>query len=350
MSRLPLLISVFLSLSAAALAAQARPGCREWRPEELRENPSEAELRCRFGIRGPGRFGLLSYLDVPVYQPDTPMPGTHIVGIRGHARPMIGESYEEWEWRMLRAPAGPSAHSVHRALDLLHPEVAARIIELERRLRERGVAVRRLETWRSRERQAYLFQQGRSRPGHLATTTLTSWHSPIDSLGRPAGRAADYDVAASQLERFHATVQEVGLQSFGADSNDRGHVFLPPSHSLPAGEVVLLRVLPRVPEVTLQTGLPVDRLLPPGGRASLRQATVEFAREPFVARPTARVAKAFVVPSVMTRHLESKAPPTRCPVEPPGRRRNRAAAGGVPCEPLRTGAPAEDRPARSTDG
>ncbi|HEX8832016.1 MAG TPA: hypothetical protein VF705_12660, partial [Longimicrobium sp.] len=37
--------------------------------ERLGRNPTPAELRCRYGARGPGLFGLLSYQDVPVYQP-----------------------------------------------------------------------------------------------------------------------------------------------------------------------------------------------------------------------------------------------------------------------------------------
>src|SRR5690606_5376764 len=68
---------------------------------------------------------------------------------------------------------------------------------------------------------------------------------------------------------------DVGLMTFGADSHDPGHVFLP-SEPLSHLELALLRTLPRVPEVTLATGLPVDRELPAGGPAELRLATLEF--------------------------------------------------------------------------
>jgi len=341
MIRFSTLLSVGLSLCLVPLSAQAgTPRCKTWRPAELRTNPTEAELRCRYGADGPGRFGLLSYVDVPVYQPDTPMPGTHVVGIRGHARPLPGESFEEWEWRILRTDFGPSARATHRSLALLDPAVAARIRQFEERLRGAGISARRLETWRSRERQALLFQQGRSRPGPLATTTLTSWHSQVDSLGRPAGRAVDYDVPTSQLERFHAIVREVGLASFGADSNDRGHVFLPDPELLSPEEIVLLRVLPRVPEVTLATGIPVDHRLPSDGRAGLRHASFEFAREAFVPRPTARLAKNSLEAAVVTRAARAAQRAMRpCEVRRVWwRRLFRAGGGDAQCAPRRIAA------------
>jgi hypothetical protein len=213
------------------------------------------------------------------------MPGTHIVGVPGHPRPRPWESYEEWEWRVLRTEYGPEARRVQRDLELLHPFVASRIMALEERLRQAGIHARRRETWRSAHRQAYLFQQGRSRPGALATATLTSWHSQVDERGNPAGRAVDYDVPSSQMSRFHEIAGSVGLSSFGPDSFDPGHVFLPDPATVPIDELPLLRVLPRVPEVTLSTGLPVDRSLPAGGRAVLQETAREFAAFPFIRHP-----------------------------------------------------------------
>jgi hypothetical protein len=289
MTRLSPLLALALcaTVSAPASAQSGERSCLEWKPESLRRNPTEPELRCRYHAHGPGRFGLLSYVDVPVYQPATPMPGTHVVGVVGHARPRPWESYEEWEWRVLRTEYGPEVMKVHRGLELLHPFVGSRIMALEDRLVQEGIHFRRRETWRSPERQEYLFQRGRSRPGALATGTLTSWHSQVDAQGIPAGRAVDYDVPASQMRRFHEVVASVGLSSFGHDSFDPGHVFLPDEAALAALEVAVLRVLPRVPEVTLATGLPVDRTLPPGGRETLRQAAREFASFPFIGHPSA---------------------------------------------------------------
>lgn len=280
-----LLLAALLLALPHPCAGQVRielPPCRPWEPEDLRRDPTEEQLRCRLGIEGPGRFGLLSYVDVPVYQPATPMPGTHLVGVPGHVGPRAGESYEAWEWRMLRTPFGPEAHRVYRELEVLDPRAAARVLEFESRLRAAGIPARRLETWRSPARQAYLFQQGRSRPGPLATTTLTSWHAQVDRNGLPAGRAVDYAVRPAHLVRFHEIAWSVGLESFGPDSNDPGHVFLPRPDEISPQDIALLRVLPRIPEVTLATGLPVDRMLPPGGHESVRMAAREFASEPFI--------------------------------------------------------------------
>lgn len=282
----PLLAIVICGLAPSPAAAQGpRETCADWNPAALRRNPTEAELRCRFEAHGPGRFGLLSYADVPVYQPATPMPGTHIAGIPGHPQPHPWESFEEWEWRVLRTEYGPEAQRVHRDLHLLHPFVASRILALEERLTEEGIRFHRRETWRSADRQAFLFQRGRIRPGALATGTLTSWHSQVDRRGNPAGRAVDYDVASAQMRRFHEIVVSVGLSSFGHDSFDPGHVFLPDPELVPAAEMALLRVLPRVPEVTLSTGLPVDRPLPPGGADELRRAARAFAEFAFIRHP-----------------------------------------------------------------
>jgi hypothetical protein len=277
-------LALVLATPAAAQASAALPAedCRAWAPEDLLENPSEAELRCRWGITGQGRFGLVSYSDVPVYQPTTPMPGTHIVGVPGLTGPRPGESYEAWEWRMLRADFGAETRTARTELELLHPFAASRIMRLEKALRAEGIRAVRLETWRSPDRQGYLFQQGRSRPGPLATATLTSWHCQYDAQGIPAGRAVDYRVPWSRMKRFHEIVDSLGLASFGADSNDPGHVFLPLAEAVDDLEVVLLRLLPRVPVVTLATGIPVDRPLPPGGRAALREAVDAFVESAYV--------------------------------------------------------------------
>jgi hypothetical protein len=272
-------------------AATADAPCRTRDFATLGRNPSSSELRCRFGVSGPGRFGLLSYADVPVYQPATPMPGTHLVGVPGHARPQPAESFEEWEWRVLRTDYGPLARHVHRDLATLDPYVAALVSRLEALLAEEGIPFSRRETWRSPQRQAFLFQQGRSRPGPLATTTLTSWHSQVDALGNPAGRAVDYDVPQSAMRRFHELAREVGLDSFGHDSHDPGHVFLPNEQEVSVAELTLLRILPRVPEVTLATGLPVDRSLPVGGRERLREAAHAFAALDFIPFATARTSR-----------------------------------------------------------
>jgi hypothetical protein len=272
--------------------------CGDWRPERFQRNPSREEILCRHRVRGPGRFGLLSYMDMPVYQPATPMPGTHLAGVPGHTGPRPDETFEEWEWRVHRTEYPARMHVAQRSLDLLHPSVASRIIELERRLSREGIRFTRRETWRHPDRQAYLFQQGRSRPGPIATATLTSWHGLMDEQGRPAGRAVDYTVSHRQMPRFHEIARSVGLSSYGADSHDPGHVFLPMDEPLPAVEIQMLRLLPRVPEVTLATGLPVDRRLPAGGRARLRSNVTTWVDGPFVPYVIPRAAGLLSAPAI----------------------------------------------------
>lgn len=280
-------------------------------------DPLPGELRCRHGVWGPGRFGLLAYADVPVYQPQTPLPGTHTAGVPGMPAPARGESFEAWEWRVLRTRFGTDEQRVERSTRLLDPFVAARVLRLERRLAEEGIPARRRETWRSPFRQAFLFQQGRSRPGPLATATLTSWHCATDAAGGPAGRAVDYNVPSGRLGRFHEIAAEVGLFSFGADSNDPGHVFLPPE--LPGPEIAMLRLLPRVREVTLATGRPADEAVDAVTRSLHRAALKRWLAAPFAPLPELRPAVG-EAPSAAQRAASGaggSAPPSRGPAISP---------------------------------
>jgi hypothetical protein len=273
---------------AVTAAPDAWAECGIQSIETLRRNPSAAEMRCRFDAKGPGAFGLLSYQDVPVYRPRTPLPGTHTVGVPGMPRPALGESYEAWEWRVLRTAYGPSVRNVQNDLMQLDPVFMSMIRRFEAELRRRGIRASRRETYRPAERQAWLFQQGRVRPGPFATTTLTSWHSRVDRLGRPAARAADYNVSAANLPRFHALAAEIGLQSYGADSNDPGHVYLPDTDAATGTELAILRTLPRVMHVTLATGRPEGEWQPPRAIDNWRRMTREFVSNPVPYYPTLR--------------------------------------------------------------
>jgi len=303
---------------ASSTTSGGMEGCTIRDITRLGRNPTPGELRCRYAARGPGRFGLLSYLDVPVYQPRTPQPGTHVVGVPGMPHPAPGESYEQWEWRVLRTTYGPSARTIHRETALLDPLFASRLLEFERRLRVRGVRASRRETWRAPERQAFIFQQGRSRPGPIATSTLTSWHNRVDRLGRPSGRAADYAVAARDLPVFHQVAAELVLETYGADSNDPGHVYLPDTESALGMEVAVLRLLPRVPHVTLETGRPYDERPIPGIPNYWRELTAVF-----LARwdPFAKTDVTLPAVALGAIRLPPAPPPPPQPAPPPARGR-----------------------------
>ena len=286
-----LLVTVGGSAAAAQPSAEAeglRP-VRAWSdcgmppPEEMRRTPIAAEMRCRYNAVGPGAFGLLTYLDVPVYRPATPLPGTHVVGVPGMPHPVPGESYEAWEWRMLRTVFGAEVRRVRNDPAELDPVFLSMIRRFERALAARGVRARRREAYRTAARQAWVFQQGRVRPGPIATTTLTSWHTRVDRLGRPAARAADYHVSPAHLPRFHQVAAEIGLHSYGADSHDPGHVYLPDTDAASGLEIAILRTLPRVMHVTLATGRPEGEYQPRGAAERWRARTREF-----VARPVPR--------------------------------------------------------------
>ncbi|HYW08077.1 MAG TPA: hypothetical protein VE913_14035 [Longimicrobium sp.] len=297
-----------------APAARSAPlnGCTVRSIADLKRNPTPAELRCRYRASGPGLFGLLSYLDVPVYQPATPLPGTHVVGVPGMPRPEPGESYEHWEWRIHRATFGPEARQVYRDMALMDPIIASKLMRMERILASRGVRVRRRETWRSPQRQAWLFQQGRSRPGFFATSTLTSWHCRVDRMGRAAARAADYDVPARQMPHFHQAALEVGLESYGADSNDPGHVYLPDTDAAAGLELAVLRLIPRVPHVTLATGRP-DGEGWTGGLPRWRELTQIFIAEPFSPVPVEELAYAAAPPAPRPIIIPTPPPPPAPP-------------------------------------
>jgi hypothetical protein len=281
-------------------------------------DPLPGELRCWYNATGPGAFGLLSYLDVPVYQPVTPLPGTHVVGIPGLPAPREGESYEGWEWRLLKTQFGADVQTVRREMELLDPVVASKAMRLEALLRAEGIPFRRRETWRAPERQAWIFQQGRARPGPIATSTLTSWHCRVDRLGRPAGRALDYDVPGSRMARFHALAAQAGLQSYGADSNDPGHVYYVGTEFLTPMELQIMRTVPRVPHVTLETGRPDGEPPVPGGLRWHQERERAFLAEPAVGVP-ALMPSVPAAPRTMTRPPEPAAPPAPAPT-PRGRR------------------------------
>jgi hypothetical protein len=110
-----------------------------------------------------------------------------------------------------------------RNLDALAPEFRARLDRVITRMRnEFGHDVQLVETGRSPERQAWLFAQGRTRPGPVVTWTQQSAHL--------TGDAADVIVDGRWRDeqaygRLHRIADEEGLRTLGA--RDPGHLELP---------------------------------------------------------------------------------------------------------------------------
>ena len=117
--------------------------------------------------------------------------------------------------------ADPS--SVDRDLANVHPQLASRVGRvIERMAAEYGRDVGVVEGLRSGERQEFLYEQGRSRPGPVVTWTRNSLHSQ--------GNAVDLVVDGSWndpagYELLQQVARQEGLQTLGA--RDPGHVELP---------------------------------------------------------------------------------------------------------------------------
>ena len=123
----------------------------------------------------------------------------------------------------------PEAVRIDTSLDRLDPEFRRRLERVMERMRnEYGHEVRLVEGFRDAARQAYLYAQGRTRPGPIVTWTLDSAHQH--------GRAADllvdgrYDNPEGYA-RLAQVAREEGLRTLGPV--DAGHVELP----RPAAEV-----------------------------------------------------------------------------------------------------------------
>jgi uncharacterized protein YcbK (DUF882 family) len=127
---------------------------------------------------------------------------------------------------LLAALAGaPDPATVQRSLDLLDPEFESKLKRvIERMESEFGHKVQVTETFRSQERQNFLYEQGRSRAGNVVTWTRASNHT--------LGRAADVLIDGSYdnpkgYARLAEIAAEEGLRTLGP--RDPGHVELPGS-------------------------------------------------------------------------------------------------------------------------
>lgn len=88
-----------------------------------------------------------------------------------------------------------------RDMNLLHPTFRPRIERWLAKARSAGFNVRVTETFRTMERQRWLYASGRSRPGPIVTNTLKSSHRmgiAVDIVLINSNGSANWDVAAYQ--------------------------------------------------------------------------------------------------------------------------------------------------------
>lgn len=125
---------------------------------------------------------------------------------------------EAWEDEVLARAAnsfGPEVQSVVNNLDALNPDTKSQFERLVEAARAAGVSLRVNETRRPQDRQEWLFQQGRSRPGPIVTWTLTSNHREGNALDLVMGSDAGYQWLWENAAKF-------GFRALGP--SDPGHI------------------------------------------------------------------------------------------------------------------------------
>ena len=91
------------------------------------------------------------------------------------------------------------------------------------------------ETYRSKERQKYLYAQGRTRPGQVVTWTLESYHASRLAWDIACSSPSLYDVAT--LNRVGAIAKKLGITWGGSWKNniDRPHFEVKDTWKIPKG-------------------------------------------------------------------------------------------------------------------
>lgn len=162
------------------------------------------------------------------------------------------EATEDAEAAAAGSIPAADVRSVNRNLDSLAPELRQRLERVMARMKEEfGHAVTVVEAQRSQERQNFLYEQGRSRPGNVVTWTRDSNHL--------TGRAVDVMIDGSYnnalgYQRLARIAAEEGLRTLGA--RDPGHVELPNGvdDGGPAPQAGVLAALPTLAVPTAGQG------------------------------------------------------------------------------------------------
>lgn len=157
--------------------------------------------------------------------PDGRVPTHRVDQIAGRVGGQAGLTVEQLEEQVLARPRSGFTADTVRVSDVnaLQPEVRSAVSALMEEAQRAGLRVTVGETARSQERQDWLFQSGRSRPGPIVTWTLTSNHTP--------GRAVDFIINGDSTgaDPGYLWLQEnasrFGLSVLGPQ--DIGHLDMP---------------------------------------------------------------------------------------------------------------------------
>ena len=116
-------------------------------------------------------------------------------------------------------------------INMLHPVASKIATELQSELKKMGYDARIIETYRTQERQNYLYEQGRSKPGGIVTKTKDSVHTKkrafdlglFDKNGKYLQDASHYQNIGKALENIKARQSTVWGGDWGWDY---GHIEL----------------------------------------------------------------------------------------------------------------------------
>jgi len=108
-------------------------------------------------------------------------------------------------------------HSRNNDLSLIHPIVREAVIKIEKALNDEGIPFKVFEAFRFPERQADLFAQGRSKPGHIVTHAepWRSYHQyglAVDLVLFENGKWS-WDDKTSAKKKWWKRMQEIGKKN-----------------------------------------------------------------------------------------------------------------------------------------
>lgn len=217
------------------------PALQRWWESLPEIAPNRPQLDPAFGR--PMALNASASLVAPSTVPQTGLNVPDSTSGESGARP--GETYDQYRRRVLSRTTWSPDTAAHRNLRALRPEIREPLTAMIKAAADEGVQLDVSETGRSQERQEYLFQQGRSRPGPQVTWTLNSDHAH--------GRAADLVSPTAQgYVWIQRNAARFGLHTLGA--SDPGHVYVPNDSQVSGGIKSFIDSVLRAPTGSAEPG------------------------------------------------------------------------------------------------